>query len=387
MNIMECRYDALREALAGYEKTGMPFLGYDGVSVKYPGFGDDQGIYYLIPKIANLFQITLDQAINVFFGGMILFSLLLGFTGSFLLFKRKASRFIAVLGLGFLSFIAYKISDVYIAASSSAVATIPLFVFFIKRQTATKPFFAFLFLAGLGLGTLQFVRAHSATAVILFMVFILLTKRLIGKMRLTLFLSLTLGVLISTSFFHILLNSRDSYLLQHESRPAAEKHHIFWHSVYIGLGFIDNPFVDGYRDQVAIEKAKSINPNIQLSSKEYERVLKKEVIAFIIKHPTFFVLNVGAKFGVMALYLIMFANVGLVLAFFYKKQWQVESAFWIAMIFSSLFGILVVPYPNYVLGFMAFATLYGIISIDSALESDIPILQRFLKSLKTSCVE
>jgi hypothetical protein len=38
------------------------------------------------------------------------------------------------------------------------------------------------------------------------------------------------------------------------------------------------------------------------------------------------------------------------------------------LIFSSLFGIVAIPQVQYLLGFMAFATLYGIVSMDYALE-------------------
>lgn len=386
MHIMESRYDALKETMAGYQQTGIPFVGHDGISFTYSGFGDDQAIYYLIPKIAKFFHIPLDQAIDVFFGGMILLALLSGVTGFFLFFKRTASRIIVLLGLGFLSFAAFKVGDVYIAASAAVVASVPLFVYFAGKLPAHKGFFVFLFLAGLGLGISQFVRAHSATAVLLFMVVVLLFTKTELRKKLVLFSFLGIGLSISAIFFHVQLNNRDSYLQQHESGPPPERRHIFWHSAYIGLGFIDNPYVEEYRDEVAFEKVKSINPAIQISSKEYEEVLKNEVIHFISSHPTFFVMNIGAKSGVMILYLIMFANIGLVLSFFYKKPWQIELAFMIAMLFNSLFGLIVVPDPKYVLGFISFAAIYGIFSINFALESGTPIM-RIFRPLRSSCAE
>ena len=71
-----------------------------------------------------------------------------------------------------------------------------------------------------------------------------------------------------------------------------------------------------------------------------------------------------AKIGILLMYLVIFANVGLVAAFFYPKPWQIECAFWGALATSSLFSILVLPTIEYSLGFIAFATLYGIVSIN-----------------------
>jgi glycosyl transferase family 2 len=52
----------------------------------------------------------------------------------------------------------------------------------------------------------------------------------------------------------------------------------------------------------------------------------------------------------------------------YPKSWSLELAFWCSLGFSSLFGLLVIPNPRYLLGYIAFAVLYGVVSIDHAIE-------------------
>jgi hypothetical protein len=58
-----------------------------------------------------------------------------------------------------------------------------------------------------------------------------------------------------------------------------------------------------------------------------------------------------------------------VAAALYPKSWPIEVAFWGAIAFNSLFGLLVIPQPQYLLGFKAFATLYGVVSVDHALKA------------------
>ena len=67
------------------------------------------------------------------------------------------------------------------------------------------------------------------------------------------------------------------------------------------------------------------------------------------------------------MYLLIFANVGLILAYIYPKERLLDFAFAGAMGFNALFGILVLPLAQYLLGLISFSTIYGMISIDFAL--------------------
>lgn len=66
--------------------------------------------------------------------------------------------------------------------------------------------------------------------------------------------------------------------------------------------------------------------------------------------------------------LVVFANVGLLLAFKARKPWPVDRAFGMAFILNSAYGIIVIPDPHYILGFIITAVLYGIISINFAVQ-------------------
>jgi len=139
--------------------------------------------------------------------------------------------------------------------------------------------------------------------------------------------------------------------------------------VYIGLGFVQNPYVPAYEDGVGFRKAHSIDPTVINCSPEYENILRREVFRLARNHPQFIVTNLAAKAGVVLFYLLICANMGLLAAFCYPKGWVLESAFWMAMGFDLLFGLLVVPEFSYLLGLMAFAVMYGIFSIGHAVEN------------------
>jgi len=49
-----------------------------------------------------------------------------------------------------------------------------------------------------------------------------------------------------------------------------------------------------------------------------------------------------------------------------RKPVWLELAFWLAIAFNGLYGILVLPNPKYLVGLIAFAALYGVYSIEFA---------------------
>ncbi|MBI4532289.1 MAG: hypothetical protein HY709_12300, partial [Candidatus Latescibacteria bacterium] len=370
---MPFRYQGLQEALTGLGKTGISLVAYDGNILKPAGFSDDVGIYYVIPKIAYTFNISIDQSMNLFFIGLVLVSWALGIIGSFLLFRTWLSRVVAFVGLLLLSLIVLKVGDVYLVPPSVAVAIVPFFLFFAKDKPFNISFVACIFLSGIGIGTAHYLRSHAGTAVVIFIVSLLILYcRMHRREKLILAAALGAGVLVPIVYFQTLLDRRDAYLMSHypEHRQVL-RHHVFWHSVYIGLGFLNNTYGIQYLDEVAIEKVRSISPDVVYLSQEYETTLRNEVLRLMKDAPLFVLTNVFAKIGVISFYLLVFANVGLLTAVLHPKTWSLELAFWIGMAFNALFGILIIPNPPYLLGFIAFATLYGIVSINHTIESGV----------------
>jgi hypothetical protein len=146
------------------------------------------------------------------------------------------------------------------------------------------------------------------------------------------------------------------------------KRHTLWHPIYLGFGFLKNDYGLEFNDQVALDKIKAVSPNTPHFSEDYEDQLKKETVSFIRSHPWFTIFTFLIKSAIVVFYFLVFANVGLFMAFKHRKPWPVDLAFFVALAANAAFGILVIPLPKYLLGFIAFSILYGMVSINEALE-------------------
>ncbi len=372
MNIMNCRYEWLQQTLAGYVKTGMQLIGTDGTNV-FPSayLGDDLGIYYFIPKLVWLLNISLDRAIELFFCGMVALSFLLAIIGFFLLSSSFIVRVIAALAIAKLSHLACCWStDVYLSYYCIAFSVVPLMIYFMRKRVMTIPFGFFSFLSGIGIGYAHYIRGFSGLPVLLFVVVSsLFYFRVPWKKKFFLIFLVLLGLMIPVVHFSYLFYQRQAYF--GADYVTHVDSHPFWHNIYIGLGFLNNRFGIRWNDGVAIEKMKQIEPDAVYPTQEYEKVARGEVFRLIKKHTRFVLTTIFAKIGVLLLYLLVFANIGLVAAFFYRKPWGLELSFWLALLFSSVFALLALPEPVYLFGFIAFACLYGLVSIDFAIQKGV----------------
>ncbi len=369
--LMPARYQQLRRALVGFQRTGVPLVAFDGSSFYGAGFSDDLGEYYLIPKLASLLDLRLPTAVDVFLSTILCVSFLVGFVGFFFLFRRGLSRTVALIGLLLLFRVSFHEGDLYIVLSSTAVALVPWLLYFVKRGVVDGWFVTFASGAGLFAGFANLIRSHSGTGFMLFMAIAVLFALRCGWRSRILLIAVTAAACTAPSlYFHTLRDRRDAYLnAVQPARPPIQEQHPFWHPVYTGFGFLSNEIVPAYSDTVAASKVAAISPGAHYLSGEYEAVLKNEVFSLIRHHFSFVVLTLAAKLGVICFALLLSANVGLLAAELYPKSWPIETAFWVAIAFSSLFGLLVIPHPKYLLGFIAFATLYGVVSVDRALEA------------------
>jgi len=126
--------------------------------------------------------------------------------------------------------------------------------------------------------------------------------------------------------------------------------------------------VTGYDDRITYDKVQSIAPGTVYGSAEYERILRREVYLILRRYPRLVLYTVAAKLGVILAVFLLSANVGLIGTRIAPKPLGLEIAFWLGIAFNGLFGILVVPLVAYLLGLIAFATLYGVVSLDFAFE-------------------
>jgi hypothetical protein len=380
-SFMGSRYEELRATLDGYRASSHALVSVRQGSFSTPAYGDDEGIFWIVPAVTRLLHINLDEGIGFFVAGTLISSFLLGIAGFWLLFRRWSSRIFALIGLAALYFVGWKIGDLYVFYFFPAVSIIPLFLWLCRTSRHPAVMAIFLFLSGMLIGITEVVRGHAGVATVIFLGIVLSWgTRFPRRWKLVTLGSLVLGATIPLAAFHHAKAEADAFIAAHEPCFAiASSSHVFWHSVYIGLAFLTNPDVPANKDIVGIDKARSVDPMVIIYSPEYESILRREVFRLARTHPQFIITTLAAKAGVVLFDLLLFANVGLLAAFFYPKGWPLECAFWAAMAFDSLFGLLVVPIPNYLLGLMGFAVLYGIVSMGYAIDGGaIPWLTEIL---------
>jgi hypothetical protein len=172
----------------------------------------------------------------------------------------------------------------------------------------------------------------------------------------------------------LLLHNRNEFLRQQKvdcSRIITR--HPFWHSVYIGFGFLNNKHNLQYDDSCADNKAHEMCPTVEGNSLEYEILLKQEVQRLWKRDPEFICQTIAAKIGIMFYYLICFANIGLIAFFFLREGWLRYAAFAAAGAFLAIPGILVMPYQHYVLGFIALAAMFKGFVLGRLLDRSFPV--------------
>lgn len=366
-SIMPFRYEELGRAVEGYARTGVALIADGPRGLAPAGVSDDIGIYFFIPKVVHSLQVPLDRGIELFFTGSIVLSLLVGVIGGLLAFKTWPGRCAALLGALLIGLLCYKTGDVYLVPGVLALAVVPWLLYALNGRLKAGPTVIIGVLTGVAVGTGHYLRAHAGTAVVLFLVtLVLLYRRSPGRTRLALAAAFVVGLLLPVAGFARLVSQRDAYLIAHGVVPNADSHHAFWHSVYIGFGFLTNNHGIRYDDWVAIDLAKRRSPQVIIWSRGYEKIIKDEVFKLVREDPRLIGQTVFAKLGVLGFYLALFGGVGIALAVRRVNPFPSDLAFAVAIAFSALPGILVMPMASYLTGFIALCLLYGVVGVEHA---------------------
>ncbi|PCJ87757.1 MAG: hypothetical protein COA57_04170 [Flavobacteriales bacterium] len=392
------RWWIIRDAMCGWQETGSPlvrcsyFTDPNGAEFKlyYPieSSGDDVGIYFFVPLIARLFSIEYMFAYKLLFSSLVFGGFVLSSVGFALLFRNFWTRFIANLLLGAFAFFCFYVFDVYVLAFT-VISTVPITLWIWKKKKL-KPLLIAAFLLGLLVGIANLFRDHSGTGLLLFLLIGLLFS---GKQYLSLKPKVTLVGLLLLSFvipktgFYLLAKKRDAVLENHYGRKPEfgnfVNSHIFWHNVYLGLGYIENnKYGIEWSDMQALDRANRYMKNQPETSsplftltyipEEYESILKNEIFSILRKNPFFIMKTVTLKFFDILWKLLICFNVGLVLLFLVKpplKQWIPFAA---GIAFYSLPALLVWPFPMYVLGALSLILIACLLLLGNYLNKFLP---------------
>jgi hypothetical protein len=373
MQVSPSRLLFLNETLEGLKATGVSLFRLHAGKLVPAAETDDIGASWLIPQIAYRLNLSIPQAIDCFYYSLIAVCFVLGVAGSCRLYRRLPERLMAFCGLSVITLVCIRVGDVYVFAPCLTMGLVPWLMHFLQCQDRPKVSGAVFCFAALIVAFFHYLRAHSGTGVLILAgLGLLLVSRFPLKTKIVTLVISGILMILPVIMFKTLVYQRDNYIRKHnpEYRLSINRHP-FWHSVYIGLGFVYNSHVPGYDDEVGVAKAKSLDPSSKYITAEYENLLKHEV--FKIHSPTFWINNFGAKAGVIAAYLLIFGNIGVVLRLWMRKPFAFDLPFLGAMAFSALPGLLVVPYREYLLGFIALAVLYNVAYINYLFFSKSPL--------------
>lgn len=360
MDIMPSRKQNLEEALRGLKISGEPLITFKDGQFRTVANSDDLGGYYFIPNIANLFGLNIDTAIFVFYASLIFVSIIISL---FWIYNSAKSTKIVIYPIFLVLLIssyAYIVGDVYIASFFSVFSLIPLFLIVLKCKRRWITILS-LIIIGLLIGFSNFIRIHAATPIMLFiLLYILLHRQTSLRNKLIMSFALVAGIFLFGLWKKNIISKRDHFLTSKDIIVEQVNKHSAWHSLYIGLGFLKNNYGLQYKDEVAIKKVATINNKVKKGSKQYYHILKQEYLKFIKQNPTFFIETIMAKTGFVIILFLIFSNVGLYFIFNKLKDFSSIIPYAISLIFSSLPGILVMPRPSYLLGFLSLSVFMSI---------------------------
>lgn len=371
IRVMPSRYEDLQQAQEGYRRTGLDLLAFNGKSYLPAGLGDDSGIYYYIPWLSRTFHVALGSSVSLFLVCAFVLSVALAACGFILVLRGWRSRTIGLIALCGLSLLAYRIGDVYLFEFALPAVAVPWLLHPVW-QRATWWISGMCFgILGIAIGIAWTIRTTAAIPTCLFLVLILATYFRAPRRRKVLLAGWAVaGALLPILFLRAVAEPRNRFLVDRAGFQSENLvRHMMWHFAYIGLGFLNNPYVPGgVCDDVGKVKVKAINPQAAYLSQSYDQVLRREVMRVAEQSPTLVLFTLAAKLGLMLVVIGTFSNAGLLAAVFRPKPWGLDLAFWAAIAISIPPLLLFAPEPQYLVGLCSWAALYGVFSIEHALQ-------------------
>jgi hypothetical protein len=367
------RYYEVTEALRGWNESGVPLVGKFNNGWEAVPCGDDTGLFYIVPLLARRTGWDADRSLDVFLLGLIAASAMIGLAGLWLTTSGVWQRGLALVPIMTASYLSYKMGDVYVVQGSVVLMLVPWLVYALKPDVRYWLRFFIIVLSGIILGLAQWLRTQSGSPVLLFFALLLCFSSLRRFIRILLAATLLICMSLPLLYARFPLHERDRFLALHQPgyQPALD-HHVFWHTAYLGLGYLTNPYVAAFRDSVAVEYVEAIDPAAIYGGEEYEKLLRSRVKEIVTRDHKFIFYTLAAKAGVLACMLLLFINFGLPAAILRPKSLGTELAFWLALSFAAVPGIVAIPVPQYVLGMITLALLYWYYTLDSYLSQNSP---------------
>jgi hypothetical protein len=359
--LMTSRYVSMVQAARGYQCTGTTTVGFDGHHYLQTGRSDDPGMMELIPTASRLIGMSIANTYDIVMLAVICSGILIGYTGFWRLYPHRRLRAIGVAVFLCFAIAEVKVADEYMFQISPLIAGIP---WLLHLELSRKHLALTISAALLAFccSWCSLVRSGSIVICLTFLLTMFAVRYRTQKPLLPLLL-IILAYLPSALFERSLMARRDAALAKVGETARAVNSHPLWHTLYIGLGFIPNSEVPEYRDGVAGDKVRSIDPSVAYTSAKYQAILRGELWRLLKRRPMLVVGIVAAKVGIVFLLASILLYPARRLIFVEKSALWLDAAFVLTMAMSAMNGIVAVPRASYLLTFLCLSFLYTSIKL------------------------
>ena len=147
-----------------------------------------------------------------------------------------------------------------------------------------------------------------------------------------------------------------AYILPTFVSPA----HVFWHTAYIGLGYLDNPYGIEYADASAFAVAVAAT-GTSVYEPSWETALRSATIDLVMRDPAFVARTLGAKASAIVGANAILMIVALAASFALTRREAIVGA---AVVAATTFpGLIAVPRQNYIFGLPMALAILAIVAI------------------------
>lgn len=378
------RMEWLNWSYQGLKSTGAPLVWWYQGHYSIAGWSDDHGLYLFAPYLAIWLRIGVLSAAQLILAGSVFAGAVAGMLGVCRLTNSTVSRLYAALVYSALGWtvLSTGFRSVYVLQAVLPMAGIPwLLVAFKDRDRPAKWSEAALFAFGVIGSVFNLMRGHSATALFIAAAILVAWSKAPALRKVRLVGLMVAGALIVSVAMVPVYHARNDFLA-HSPQAAADRvsgkdSHMFWHPIYIGLGFFPNKYVSEFSDKAGVEKVQSVDPSIGTWTDlgRHEAILKAAIIELVRRDPGFMLSQLLKKAYLLMRFLLFTAglqwlpNVGLLALAFRRPSLRITAAFLAMLVFDSAFGLLVVPHFDYVIGFAAVAAVFAVVAAIKALDS------------------
>ncbi len=362
------RSGPLTDAVRAHEHGRPLLIGETPAGEPYSvGIGDDLGLFVLGPLLARLTGITDPFELSrllmlIFYVPVIVLSPLL--------FRRiTGSTVVAVLmPVGLLLGVRLFGESPYWIVAWAVLGLIPILLWVDDRWTPGGC--AALSLVVMLAGVAATLRSVAGISVLIAVVGVLSTRPPWPRWVRAVVAAGAIGLylLVSSVTISALESHRDREAPASALRPDALDSHVFWHSAYIGMGYLPNDHELWWNDSVALRDARRVEPQVDYLTNRYERVMRELTLDLVEEDPWLAVRVVAAKLLVaiaegvpylLALLVLLPAAIR-VRAPFFRRLLLVTAP---AALLGLLSGVVGLPTGGYVYGWLASLWLLCVASI------------------------